>query len=107
MIKDGFEDYKRHKEDKSENQNTTDIFNREEGKFESKEWREVQVGDIVKVKDNQFFPADVVVLNSSEPEGAFYVETKNLDGETNLKLKSVAKDLIEPFRELESFKIMD
>ena len=42
-------------------------------------------------------PADLVILNSSEPEGAFYVETKNLDGETNLKLKSVAKDLIEPF----------
>lgn len=36
----------------------------------------------------------MVLLNSSEPEGSFYVETKNLDGETNLKLKNVAKDLI-------------
>ena len=94
MIKDGFEDYKRYKEDRSENENATEVFSRESGKFETKEWRLVQVGDIVRVKDNKFFPADVVLLSSSEPEGAFYVETKNLDGETNLKLKSVAKDLI-------------
>ena len=38
-----------------------------------------------------------MLLNSSESDGAFYVETKNLDGETNLKLKGVAKDLINPF----------
>ena len=57
----------------------------------------MQVGDVVKVKENEFFPADLIILSSTEPEGMFYVETKNLDGETNLKLKSVSKDLIEPF----------
>ena len=57
------------------------------------------MGDIVRVKENSFFPADMIVLSSSEPEGMLYVETKNLDGETNLKLKSVAKDLVEPFSE--------
>ena len=45
----------------------------------------------------------MVIINSSEPEGTIYVETKNLDGETNLKLKSVAKDLIEPFRQESTF----
>ena len=29
MIKDGFEDYKRYKEDRSENENTTEVFNKE------------------------------------------------------------------------------
>lgn len=57
----------------------------------------MQVGDIVRVKEDSFFPADLVVLNSTAPEGMFYVETKNLDGETNLKLKNVARDLVEPF----------
>lgn len=38
-----------------------------------------------------------MILNTSEAEGGLYVETKNLDGETNLKLKSVHKDLIRPF----------
>jgi len=37
----------------------------------------------------------------------FYVETKNLDGETNLKLKSVAKEMIEPFKTPESFSKLD
>ena len=63
-----------------------------------REWQSVQIGDIIRIQENCFFPADVVVLNSSENDGAFYVETKNLDGETNLKLKNVAKDLINSFR---------
>ena len=57
----------------------------------------MQVGDVVKVKENEFFPADLIILSSTEPDGMFYVETKNLDGETNLKLKSVSKDLIDAF----------
>ncbi len=42
-------------------------------------------------------------MNSSENAGEFHVETKNLDGESNLKLKSVAKDMIEPFNNEESY----
>ena len=33
------------------------------------------------------FPADLILLASSEPKGMAYIETSNLDGETNLKLK--------------------
>ena len=59
----------------------------------------MKVGDVVRVHENEFFPADILVLGSSENQGVFYVETKNLDGETNLKLKGVAKDFIEPFQD--------
>ena len=48
---------------------------------------DVQVGCIVKVRENQFFPCDMVMISSSLPKGMAYVETKNLDGETNLKHK--------------------
>ena len=45
------------------------------------------VGDIVKVQNNKFFPADLVLLASSEPQGISFIETSNLDGETNLKIR--------------------
>lgn len=40
-----------------------------------------------QVKDHGFIPADMVILSSTNPNGACYVETMNLDGETNLKHK--------------------
>ena len=56
----------------------------------------MQTGDIVKVMKNEFFPADLVMIASSDMEnGLAYVETKNLDGETNLKMKAVSKQVSE------------
>ena len=48
-------------------------------------WKKLEVGDIVLLRDNDQVPADIVVLSTSDPEGLCYLETKNLDGETNLK----------------------
>ena len=104
MIKDAYEDYKRHKADKGENLARTEVYDKEMCKFVQREWRHIGVGDLVRVRENCFFPADMIVINSSEPEGALYVETKNLDGESNLKLKSVAKDLIARYEQIESFE---
>ncbi|TPX37615.1 hypothetical protein SmJEL517_g00757 [Synchytrium microbalum] len=50
-------------------------------------WKDIFVGDIVYLKSDEPIPADVVVLSSSDSEGACYIETKNLDGESNLKLR--------------------
>ncbi|KAI9573070.1 hypothetical protein HD554DRAFT_2058642 [Boletus coccyginus] len=48
-------------------------------------WKKLEVGDIVLLRENDQVPADVVVLSTSDPDGICYLETKNLDGETNLK----------------------
>lgn len=48
-------------------------------------WKKVEVGDIVLLKENDPIPADLLVLSTSDQDGACFVETKNLDGETNLK----------------------
>ena len=61
--------------------------------MESIKWRDLRVGDIVKVKKDEFFPADLIMLNSSDVKGRAFVETKNLDGETNLKNKHINENL--------------
>uniref|UniRef100_A0A3Q2GEP9 Phospholipid-transporting ATPase n=1 Tax=Cyprinodon variegatus TaxID=28743 RepID=A0A3Q2GEP9_CYPVA len=50
-------------------------------------WKQVAVGDLVKVTNGQHLPADMVILSSSEPQAMCYIETSNLDGETNLKIR--------------------
>ncbi|PBP15700.1 phospholipid-translocating P-type ATPase [Diplocarpon rosae] len=55
--------------------------------FEETRWINVAVGDMIRVESEEPFPADIVLLASSEPEGLCYIETANLDGETNLKIK--------------------
>lgn len=54
-------------------------------------WKNVRVGDFVRIHNNDEIPADVLVLSTSDSDGACYVETKNLDGETNLKVRQALK----------------
>lgn len=41
--------------------------------------------NLSQILNNEFVPADVLILGTSEKKGICYIETKNLDGETNLK----------------------
>ncbi|KAG0200243.1 hypothetical protein BGX28_006650 [Mortierella sp. GBA30] len=50
-------------------------------------WQDVKVGDIVYLKNDDPIPADMIILSTSEPDGLCFIETKNLDGETNLKIR--------------------
>ncbi|CBZ55561.1 putative ATPase 2 [Neospora caninum Liverpool] len=56
-------------------------------------WASVEIGDIVVCFRNAFFPADLLLLASSDSHGVAFVETAGLDGEGNLKVKQMQKDL--------------
>ncbi|CAL5869103.1 uncharacterized protein PFLUO_LOCUS3331 [Penicillium psychrofluorescens] len=56
-------------------------------RFKRDYWKNLQVGDFVRLFNDDPVPADVVVLSTSDPDGACYIETKGLDGETNLKVR--------------------
>ncbi|KAF7526053.1 hypothetical protein G7054_g10884 [Neopestalotiopsis clavispora] len=50
-------------------------------------WRDIKVGDVVKLCRDDEVPADLVLLRSTGENGIAYVDTMALDGETNLKSK--------------------
>lgn len=56
---------------------------------------DMRAGDIVLVKNREMVPADIILLGSSGENGAAYIETSPIDGETNLKLRSVPQLPIE------------
>ncbi|KAL0584012.1 hypothetical protein ABG067_006109 [Albugo candida] len=86
------EDYKRHKMDHISNELPCEKFDLEQESFIMSKWHLLHVGDIVKVYNRDPIPADILILGVKEvdpacPTGICYVETKSLDGETNLKLR--------------------
>ena len=94
-IKNFHEDWKRKKSDEKENNKITLIYNPKKRNFVKKKWKEVLLGDIIKVKEGEFFPADCIILNTSEESNCCYIETKSIDGETNLKFKKSNKNILE------------
>ncbi|KAM7268641.1 hypothetical protein ACFE04_010807 [Oxalis oulophora] len=86
MGKEIVEDWRRKQQDHEVNNRLVKVHSGD-GIFENTKWKHLRVGDIVKVEKDQFFPADLILLSSSFDDAICYVETTNLDGETNLKLK--------------------
>lgn len=60
-------------------------------RFHKDAWKNLCVGDFVRIYGDDEIPADIVILSTSDPDGACYVETKNLDGETNLKVRQALR----------------
>ncbi|KAM6969564.1 phospholipid-transporting ATPase VD [Tautogolabrus adspersus] len=92
-IKDALEDYRRYLFDKKVNNNVVRVFCSKQKAYIQRCWKDVQVGDFVRLSSNEIIPADMLLLYSSDPRGVCYIETSNLDGETNLKQRQVVSDL--------------
>ncbi|KAK8465055.1 hypothetical protein PHAVU_010G136600 [Phaseolus vulgaris] len=86
MAKEALEDSRRFVQDVKINRRKVNRH-KSDGNFGPRSWQNIMVGDVLKVPKDQFFPADLLLLSSSYEDGICYVETMNLDGETNLKVK--------------------
>eukprot|EP01012_Entosiphon_sulcatum_P031609 TRINITY_DN4015_c0_g1_i1.p1 TRINITY_DN4015_c0_g1~~TRINITY_DN4015_c0_g1_i1.p1 ORF type:complete len:1191 (-),score=188.74 TRINITY_DN4015_c0_g1_i1:51-3623(-) len=85
-VKDAVEDNRRYRADRAANgKQAIVIRDNQELKVRSDE---IEVGDFIVVEKNDEFPADVVVLSTGLEAGVCYIETMNLDGETNLKSRA-------------------
>lgn len=94
-IKDALEDWRRHASDRAENEAKVLVKKLPESQLTESSWESVHVGDLVVVRQNEYVPADMVILTSGNAEGQVYIETANLDGETNLKTKVAPKALFD------------
>lgn len=109
-VKDALEDYHRAKSDRAKNDAVYTVWRPEEGQSSGsgadggsvgsvcsgrgawlKEYsKDLLVGDLVRVEENKRIPADVLLVASGMAKGTHcFVDTKDLDGETNLKPKFV------------------
>ncbi|KAI0161169.1 phospholipid-translocating P-type ATPase [Hypoxylon sp. FL1284] len=128
IIKEGYDDFKRHRLDNLENANGTRVLKPVSpdvgsvlpsrhwfaGRFGTEKptvdieswsdetdeqygwrkvkWQDVQVGDVVKLARDEAVPADLILLNATGENGLAYIDTMDLDGETNLKSKESLPD---------------
>lgn len=84
-VKDGYEDWRRHRSDRKEN--NREALVRQGGQFHLKRWKNIQAGEVVKICSDETLPCDMVLLRTSDPSGLAYIQTMNLDGESNLKTR--------------------
>uniref|UniRef100_A0A803SS43 Phospholipid-transporting ATPase n=1 Tax=Anolis carolinensis TaxID=28377 RepID=A0A803SS43_ANOCA len=82
-IKQGYEDWLRHKADNEVN--GAPVYVVRSGGLVKTRSKNIRVGDIVRVAKDETFPVDLVLLSSDRADGSCYVTTASLDGETNLK----------------------
>jgi phospholipid-translocating ATPase len=102
MAREGYDDWRRRRQDKVENNKDARVLRCEKTmssadhvKWESKRWKYVSVGDVVKITRDEWVPADIVLLYSAGDNGIAYIETAALDGETNLKSRQALPQIVE------------
>ena len=90
LIREAIEDYSRGSLDKQQNNEPTKVYR-------AQSWvdtvsGDLEIGELVLVKQNETFPADLILIESELNEGICFIETGTLDGEKTLKQKESPKE---------------
>ncbi|KAI8612453.1 hypothetical protein BC830DRAFT_1136639 [Chytriomyces sp. MP71] len=85
-LKDLIEDYARYRSDCEANEKITQVVR--DGVLLEVKAQDLMKGDLVFVKKNEKLSVDAIIMASSLEDGTCFVETAELDGETNLKRRS-------------------
>ena len=86
LIREAIEDLKRRSLDNEQNSNEVEIYR--DGNWIKIKSGDLRMGEIVRVKLDGIFPADLMLIDSNLPDGVCFIETGTLDGEKTLKIKS-------------------
>ena len=85
LIREAVEDYQRGKLDKEQNSGLINTFRN--NSWVTVKSGELLLGEIIQVKKDGIFPADLLLIDSNLHDGICYIETGSLDGEKTLKIK--------------------
>ncbi|KAF8821741.1 guanylyl cyclase [Cardiosporidium cionae] len=91
-IRDIIEDYCRYLDDYKVNMRYCNKIDGSSPILKTTRWGEIKVGNILFISNGEEFPADVVILSSSNSDSRAYVDTSSLNGELVLKPKQSVKE---------------
>lgn len=90
-IKDAWDDWNRRKADNEVNNRTAVVSERDFVRgsltWRNVAYKDIVVGDLIRIHDGEEFPADIVFIKSAAADHQCFIETSDLDGETTKKIK--------------------
>ena len=110
MAKEGYDDIRRYRLDKEENNRETLVLDRQQhyggdkDSWRATKWQDVKVGDVLLLQRDCAAPADLALLHAQGMSETAYIETMALDGETNLKSKRAVKQIADSCQSLQALR---
>mmetsp|Transcript_6396 Transcript_6396/g.8898 ORF Transcript_6396/g.8898 Transcript_6396/m.8898 type:complete len:1206 (+) Transcript_6396:189-3806(+) len=102
-LREAYEDYMRFRADRKSNNREYEVI-QPDGTHNKVPSKDLKVGTFICIKKEEPIPADTIVLTTSIEDGLCYVETSQLDGETNLKTLRALKQTF-PMTEADLLKL--
>eukprot|EP00698_Gefionella_okellyi_P017027 TRINITY_DN4930_c0_g2_i1.p1 TRINITY_DN4930_c0_g2~~TRINITY_DN4930_c0_g2_i1.p1 ORF type:complete len:1133 (+),score=217.67 TRINITY_DN4930_c0_g2_i1:38-3436(+) len=91
-LREALDDINRWRSDKVANERLFDVIR--SNSLEEIQSQDIRVGDVLRIIDGAEFPCDLVVIGTSNPDGSCFVQTANMDGETDLKPRRCVADTV-------------